>query len=216
MTGWIALVLYLAGLGLAFGVRAATHRRHTGDSGVRLQVGPVGSASWWGKLLFVAALLAGLAGPTSHLLGLGRLALPGAPLLEVAGLILAVAGTAGLLWAQQAMGTSWRVGVDPGEKTNLVTNGIFAIVRNPVFTAMATASVGLFLLAPTVASLAATILLLIALQVQVRAVEEPYLLDTHGDAYTRYTARVGRFIPGLGRTTRRPRAITQPTDGRIG
>jgi len=33
----------------------------------------------------------------------------------------------------------------------------------------------------------------------VRAVEEPYLLDTHGDAYRGYATRVGRFLPGVGR-----------------
>ncbi|MFZ0230386.1 MAG: isoprenylcysteine carboxylmethyltransferase family protein, partial [Mycobacterium sp.] len=31
-----------------------------------------------------------------------------------------------------------------------------------------------------------------------RRVEEPYLLATHGAAYRRYTASVGRFIPGVG------------------
>ncbi|HLS74191.1 MAG TPA: hypothetical protein VK046_10500 [Actinomycetaceae bacterium] len=38
------------------------------------------------------------------------------------------------------------------------------------------------------------------MEIQVRLVEEPYLLRTHGPAYARYTARVGRFLPGLGRT----------------
>ena len=34
---------------------------------------------------------------------------------------------------------------------------------------------------------------------QVRAVEEPHLLATHGRAYADYAARVGRFVPGIGR-----------------
>ena len=41
--------------------------------------------------------------------------------------------------------------------------------------------------------------LLVALEIQVRAVEEPYLLRTHGDAYRRYAAATGRFVPGIGR-----------------
>ena len=40
---------------------------------------------------------------------------------------------------------------------------------------------------------------MIALEIQVRLVEEPYLLRQHGDAYRNYAARVGRFVPGLGR-----------------
>jgi protein-S-isoprenylcysteine O-methyltransferase Ste14 len=37
-------------------------------------------------------------------------------------------------------GASWRIGVDPDERTTLVTSGPFAIARNPIFTAMAAAS----------------------------------------------------------------------------
>jgi protein-S-isoprenylcysteine O-methyltransferase Ste14 len=41
--------------------------------------------------------------------------------------------------------------------------------------------------------------LLAALEIQVRGVEEPYLLRTHGEAYRRYAAATGRFLPGIGR-----------------
>jgi protein-S-isoprenylcysteine O-methyltransferase Ste14 len=37
-----------------------------------------------------------------------------------------------------------------------------------------------------------------ALELQVRYVEEPYLLRAHGDAYRAYASRVGRFVPGVG------------------
>jgi protein-S-isoprenylcysteine O-methyltransferase Ste14 len=46
---------------------------------------------------------------------------------------------------------------------------------------------------------AAVAVLLVSIQVQVRAVEEPYLLRVHGPAYADYAARVGRFLPGVGR-----------------
>jgi protein-S-isoprenylcysteine O-methyltransferase Ste14 len=41
--------------------------------------------------------------------------------------------------------------------------------------------------------------LVVALEVQVRLVEEPYLLRTHGAHYAEYASRVGRFVPGFGR-----------------
>jgi protein-S-isoprenylcysteine O-methyltransferase Ste14 len=50
-----------------------------------------------------------------------------------------------------------------------------------------------------VVALAGLAALWLALEIQVRLVEEPYLLRTHGDAYREYAARVGRFVPGLGR-----------------
>ncbi|MGQ1797409.1 methyltransferase family protein [Kocuria oceani] len=102
------------------------------------------------------------------------------------------------------MGASWRVGVDASERTELVTTGAFAVVRNPIFTAMLTTLVGLTLLVPTMVSAAALLCLLVAVELQVRLVEEPYLLRTHRQAYTSYAAHVGRFVPGLGRLRRAP------------
>ncbi|MGI5488606.1 methyltransferase family protein [Microtetraspora malaysiensis] len=97
------------------------------------------------------------------------------------------------------MGASWRVGVDASEQTALVTSGAFARVRNPIFTAMITALAGLPLMVPTWVSLAAVAVLVAAVEIQVRAVEEPYLARIHGRAYAEYGVRTGRFLPGIGR-----------------
>ena len=97
------------------------------------------------------------------------------------------------------MGESWRIGVDEQERTELVTSGPFAVVRNPIFAAMLPASLGLALLVPNASRSSGSAALVLALEIQVRLVEEPYLLRVHGDAYRDYAARVGRFVPGLGR-----------------
>jgi protein-S-isoprenylcysteine O-methyltransferase Ste14 len=39
----------------------------------------------------------------------------------------------------------------------------------------------------------------LGMELHVRRVEEPYLHWAHGDAYRDYAARVGRFVPGVGR-----------------
>jgi protein-S-isoprenylcysteine O-methyltransferase Ste14 len=41
--------------------------------------------------------------------------------------------------------------------------------------------------------------LVVALELQVRVVEEPYLLRTQDEPYAAYASRVGRFVPGVGR-----------------
>ena len=119
--------------------------------------------------------------------------------VHAAGVVLFLAGLALTLAAQLAMGTSWRIGVDHSERTELVTSGPFAYSRNPIFAAMIPASVGLALMVPSVVAIGGVLALLLALELQVRIVEEPYLTDAHGAAYTAYAARVGRFVPGLGR-----------------
>jgi len=196
-----ALALALIGLWLllAFGVRTLTQKRRTGDTGYRFGRG--GRQSTAQALMTVAFVLV-LAAPIAELADLPVL---GAPLWEatavrVAGLVLIAAGTAATVAAQTAMGTSWRIGVDPGERTTLVTSGPFARVRNPVFSAVGLTALGLALAVPNALAALMLAAYTAGVQLQVRGIEEPYLLEVHGDAYAAYTARVGRFLPGLGRS----------------
>jgi cobalt-zinc-cadmium efflux system protein len=194
---WIALTVNVVGAVYAFGVRSYLAWRATGDTGLRMSTRASGMSARWAKALFVAALLLSLAAPAAALAGMpqaGR-----AVAAAVAGALLAGAGLVLVVAAQLAMGTSWRVGVDHDERTVLVTGGLFAVCRNPVFTGMAAVSAGTLLLVPNLLSVVGLGVLTAALQLQVRAVEEPYLLAVHGAAYRRYAARVGRFVPLLGR-----------------
>lgn len=194
-----ALLLFVVYLAVGFGLRTWLQVRRTGDTGFRGISGRRGSPEWWAGVLFAVALAAGLLGPVTALVGLEPVKVLTLPEIEVAGLLLACVGLLGTILTQVAMGTSWRIGVDETERTELVTSGPFAWVRNPIFTAMAVTGIGLALMVPNAVALAGALLLLVALQLQVRVVEEPYLLRTHGDAYAAYAARTGRFVPGIGR-----------------
>ncbi|WP_066910633.1 methyltransferase family protein [Millisia brevis] len=194
----LALCLYAGYLVAAFGVRAWLMYRRTGSTGYRGLSGPVGSAGWWGGVGFIAALLLGLAAPILQMLGvIDPAPMPtAAPALGVGVMLL---GTALSLLAQTAMGRNWRVGVRDDETTDLVRAGLFGFVRNPFFTALMLTAIGLALLVPNPIAVAAVLALTVAIEVQVRVVEEPYLLATHGASYREYGARVGRFVPGIGR-----------------
>jgi protein-S-isoprenylcysteine O-methyltransferase Ste14 len=196
----IALVGYVLFLALAFGLRALIHYRATGTTGYVGLSGRAGSSEWLAGVLFGIAVVGGVAAPLVQLGGLVRpwTADVGSG-AAAAGLACFALGLAGTLWAQLAMGESWRVGVDHDATTALVARGPFRWIRNPIFTWMTVASAGLVLLAPNGLALASLATLLVALEMQVRAVEEPYLLRTHGAAYRRYAATTGRFVPGLGR-----------------
>jgi protein-S-isoprenylcysteine O-methyltransferase Ste14 len=197
----LALIGFVGFLVVAIGFRAALHYRDTGTTGIVGIRGRVFSIEWWGGVLFVvAAVGVGLAAPVAELRGW---VLPWRGDASTAGYAIGAAltalGLAGTLSAQLAMGRSWRVGVDPEARTDLVAHGPFRWVRNPIYTWMICASAGLVLLAPNWLAVASFVALLAALEIQVRAVEEPYLLRTHGDAYRRYAAATGRFVPGVGR-----------------
>lgn len=196
----LALAAYALYMALAFGLRTAIQLRRTGASGFEGVSGSPGSAEWWAGVLFGVAIAVGIAAPLLALLDvvepIGALDV-GA--VHVAGIVLFGVGLAGTLAAQVAMGDSWRIGVDEQAKTELVTDGPFALVRNPIFAAMLPASAGLALMVPSVVALGGLAALVLALELQVRVVEEPYLLRVHGERYARYAARVGRFAPGVGR-----------------
>jgi protein-S-isoprenylcysteine O-methyltransferase Ste14 len=197
---WVALLLYLAGLVLAFGVRSWLQIRRTGTSGFRGISGRPGGPVWWGGVLFPTALLLGLAAPTLILTGITAPVLAAHPALAASGLIVGLAGLVVVLLAQAAMGSSWRIGVDDTERTELIRSGLLRSIRNPIFTGMAAVYLGITLMAPTLVAVLALACLIVAVQIQVRVVEEPYLRRAHGDTYTRYAATTGRFLPGLGRT----------------
>jgi protein-S-isoprenylcysteine O-methyltransferase Ste14 len=113
--------------------------------------------------------------------------------------VLVVLGIAGTLATQWVMGESWRGDVDPDARTALVTHGPFRFVRNPILTTTAITGVALVLMVPNILSAVMLACFLAAEQIQVRLVEEPYLLRVHGEAYRTYAARTGRFVPWVGR-----------------
>jgi protein-S-isoprenylcysteine O-methyltransferase Ste14 len=196
----VALISYGVYLALAFGLRSWLQLRRTGSTGFEGVSGGPGSAEWLAGILFGLALALGLAAPVLALAGVVQPleALDGA-VTRVAGVVLFGLGLVGTLLAQAAMGSSWRIGVDERSRTELVTGGPFTIVRNPIFAAMLPASAGLALMVPSAVALAGLAALFVALELQVRVVEEPYLLRMHGADYSSYATRVGRFLPGFGR-----------------
>jgi protein-S-isoprenylcysteine O-methyltransferase Ste14 len=195
----LALVLYGFSLFLTFGVRIAIQLRRTGSTGVHGLAPGAGPLELLSGALFIAGLVAGAAAPVLALTGaIEPIASLDGWVGHLVGAVLALTGVVLTFAAQLAMGNSWRIGVDPAERTDLVTDGPFRLVRNPIYSAMLPTVLGLVLLVPNPLAIIAIVLLAIGLELQVRAVEEPYLLRTHKTAYARYAARVGRFVPGVG------------------
>lgn len=190
---------------LAVAVRTLVLWRRTGHTGHRLSPSGASAASLVIHLFMGLGVLAtSVAAPLADLAGLDILTLLDQPWLRLFGVILASLGVLGTFTAQLAMGNAWRVGVAEDEHTELVTTGPFRLVRNPVFTAIVTAFAGMTLAVPNVIALAGLGAFTLGVQLQVRRVEEPHLRREHGQAYERYAAGVGRFVPGIGRLHTKP------------
>jgi protein-S-isoprenylcysteine O-methyltransferase Ste14 len=195
----IALVLFAVFGVLGFGWRSWLQYRRTGSTGFRGTSGRIGSTEWIAGVGFVVALMVAV---SAAILQRANVIQPirilTAVWIQVTGIAVAVIGIAATVYAQLEMGDSWRIGVDEQETTTLAHTGVFGRVRNPIYTAMFAFDLGVALVTPNLVACAGFILLVATIELQVRRVEEPHLLRTHGDAYRAYTARVGRFIPGVG------------------
>jgi protein-S-isoprenylcysteine O-methyltransferase Ste14 len=195
----VALVLWgLYGL-LALALPAALQLARSGTTGLRGLSGKPGSVEWFAGVGFIVAMGLAISSPfVFEASGADRLDGFDTDAVNAAGILLYAVGLTVTVGSQQWMGRSWRIGVDEGERTELVTRGPFAIVRNPIYTGVTLVVAGLALVVPSVLSLASVVLMVASLEAQTRFVEEPYLLRMHGEEYARYASRVGRFVPGVG------------------
>ena len=196
----VTLACIVSYLALTFGVRTVVQIRRTGRSGFLGFAGARSPLDALGGIAFALAIALAVAAPILSLAGVSEplVHIPAAIRLAI-GLPLFLVGAIATFRAQLAMGDAWRIGVDFDERTELVHRGPFARVRNPIYTAMMGTAAALVVLLPSAAAVASLVLLVAGVEVQVRAVEEPYLVATHGRAYRDYAARVGRFVPGVGR-----------------
>ena len=78
---------------------------------------------------------------------------------------------------------------------NLVTTGIYSIVRNPIYLAFLCVCTGILITAHNVYLLVFPILFYVFLTVLMKQTEEKWLLDKFGADYIEYCKHVNRIIP---------------------
>lgn len=97
------------------------------------------------------------------------------------------------------MGKSWRMGINPDEKTQLIATGPYALLRHPVYALSSVLMLTTVVVNPSPLMILVALMHLGLLQFEARR-EEAYLLRTHGEIYQNYCRRTGGFIPRLPRT----------------
>lgn len=114
--------------------------------------------------------------------------------LGFAGAVACIVATAATFVCWREMGKSWRVGIDPEEKTALVFTGPYRFARHPIYALSSVLVLGTLAAVPTPAMTITALAHLLFLQIEARR-EEKYLLEKHGRSYAEYQNRVGRFVP---------------------
>lgn len=92
------------------------------------------------------------------------------------------------------MGRNWRMDISD-RNTALVTEGLFARIRHPIYAFSIAMMVATAVVLPSVPMLAVAVVHIVLMNIKARS-EEAHLARLHGEAYARYVERTGRFFPG--------------------
>jgi protein-S-isoprenylcysteine O-methyltransferase Ste14 len=97
-------------------------------------------------------------------------------------------------WCWSTMGKDWRMDVSEKHKGALITDGLFAYVRHPIYALSMLLMIcsAIVVATPPMLALAAVHIVLNNLKARN---EERHLLLVHGEPYAQYLRRTGRFLP---------------------
>ena len=195
MFGANALTLYLVFLVFAVGGRIALHYLATGDFGIRTVKRTAPRIANYTSILmlasFAATFLVSLLDATGEIHPQIDPGESGRSL----GAAISLAGITIMVIAQYQMGAAWRFGVDQAEKTDLVTSGLYSLVRNPIYSGVFLFCTGMLVLFPHIYMLIYLATAWMGIELQVRHVEEPHLRSLHGADYQEYVNQTGRYFP---------------------
>lgn len=110
------------------------------------------------------------------------------------GVVLAIWGDVIFVLSVLTMRDSWRAGVSQTDKTELVTNGIYKISRNPAFLGFDLVYIGILLMFFNWILFAVSIFATIMLHLQIVNVEEDFLGIAFGNEYLEYKKKVNRYL----------------------
>ena len=85
------------------------------------------------------------------------------------------------------------------KKSNLVTQGAYSIVRNPIYSAFLMIFTGGLIIAHNIYLLILPVVFYISLTILMKWTEEKWLLEKFGYDYVKYCKKVNRIIPWFRR-----------------
>lgn len=113
--------------------------------------------------------------------------------VKLVGVLILIAAAVLYGLALHAFGRSWRLGIDRKKPGPLVTDGIFAWTRNPVYLSLDLLVIGTFLVQERAILFVLALGFVSLLHEQILR-EERFLAATYGAAYRDYCARVDRYF----------------------
>jgi protein-S-isoprenylcysteine O-methyltransferase Ste14 len=115
------------------------------------------------------------------------------PVLRTLGLVLGVAGSAGLVWTDRWLARHF---ASEEAAARLMTGGPYRLVRHPRYASILLLGLSTPLVFASILGWPLWFLLLAAIRRRI-AREEPHLRELFGNAYEAYAGRTPRLVPGV-------------------
>lgn len=93
---------------------------------------------------------------------------------------------------------AWRIGIDQDTTKQLITSGIYKIIRHPIYTSFKIALIATLLIFPNIYFLLIGALAFLGFTFMA-LLEEDFLKNRFGKTYEKYLKKTGRFYPRLDR-----------------
>lgn len=115
--------------------------------------------------------------------------------VEIGGLVIYLAGFCLMGWALIKLDGSYQLGgSDPRTTDTMITDGPYALIRHPMYTAALSIALGLACLTNSLVCLGAFVIYLVLILLLI-PVEEESLLPAYGEQYVAYRQRVRKLLP---------------------
>ncbi len=114
--------------------------------------------------------------------------------VRIVGVMFCCFGVLVFICSVITMRDNWRAGVSKTDKTELVTNGIYKISRNPAFLGFDMVYIGVLCMFFNWLLFVATAFSIIMFHLQIVNVEEDFLITTFGEQYIEYKSKVCRYL----------------------
>jgi protein-S-isoprenylcysteine O-methyltransferase Ste14 len=115
------------------------------------------------------------------------------PSLNLLGVAFILIGFGLIVICHQVLKQHWRLGIAPEGPNRLITSGVYARTRNPIFIGVLIGQLGFFLALPSAFSLVCLAIGIITVLNQIR-LEEAHLSDIFKQQYRSYCESVPRYI----------------------
>ena len=179
---WLVLLLYWV-----WGALRAKSHMHRQNLSVRI-------IAYW--LPFLIAV--GLLGPGSWFGSsfLHQRFLPKSLWIQGLGVALVVTGVALACWSRYVLGRNWSMAVELKQEHELVQSGPYSVVRHPIYTGLLIGFIGTVVAIGEWRGVLSVAIFSAFIAYKLR-VEERWLSELFGSAYSQYKDRTKALVPGL-------------------